>query len=255
MGHAVTLGVSRVRDGSTWFAVFFVLLLHAVFLLWLLASRWGEPIRAAVSQMVLVEIKDAPNPAITARGRNGLISPKAETMPSASRAQSAPAQHRRPDPELDREAKIVTPNGVEAPGSSDFARQPASPVTANDGNGAGSTSGPEALTGGGGVRPHIRFRAPEVRRRWRPDYPLDAFQARKEGVVDVMVTVAADASVKEAHVYQSSGTPSLDQAAVDAIKRYLFKAAMRDGKPTQAQAIVTIEWSILASGASYSKAK
>jgi len=70
-----------------------------------------------------------------------------------------------------------------------------------------------------------------------------------------MVTVAADASVKEAHVYQSSGTPSLDQAAVDAIKRYLFKAAMRDDKPTEAQAIVTIEWSILASGASYSKAK
>ena len=65
-----------------------------------------------------------------------------------------------------------------------------------------------------------------------------------------MVTIGADASVRDAHVYQSSGNASLDAAAVEAVRRYMFRPARRDREIVEAQAVVTIDWQILGSGAS-----
>lgn len=53
-----------------------------------------------------------------------------------------------------------------------------------------------------------------------------------------VVTIGADNSVKDAHVYQSSGTESLDIAA------------RRGDEIVEAQSIVTIDWAILANGVS-----
>ncbi|MFC5490860.1 energy transducer TonB [Dokdonella soli] len=77
-----------------------------------------------------------------------------------------------------------------------------------------------------------------------PNYPADAFRAHQQGTVDVIVTVSASGEPVEAHVYQSSGTASLDSAAVAAVKAWTFRAAERNGNATEAQAIVTIDWSI-----------
>jgi len=88
------------------------------------------------------------------------------------------------------------------------------------------------------------------RRALRPDYPLDAYQARQQGSVDVMVTIGADARVHEAHVYKSSGIESLDLASIEAVHRYEFRAAKRGDALVEAQALVTIDWVILESGAS-----
>ena len=65
-----------------------------------------------------------------------------------------------------------------------------------------------------------------------------------------VVTIGADNSVKDAHVYQSSGTESLDIAAVNAVRRYQFRAARRGDEIVEAQSIVTIDWAILANGVS-----
>ena len=45
-------------------------------------------------------------------------------------------------------------------------------------------------------------------------------------------------------VNRSSGSASLDQASLDAVKHYTFSAAHKGGQPIEAQANVAFEWSI-----------
>jgi len=85
---------------------------------------------------------------------------------------------------------------------------------------------------------------PHVTHHWRPPYPAAAYEAHEEGEAEVQVTIAADGSLKGARVNQSSGSASLDQASLDAVKRYTFSAAHKGGQPIEAQANVTLEWSI-----------
>jgi TonB family protein len=58
-----------------------------------------------------------------------------------------------------------------------------------------------------------------------PLYPAEALAARLTGRVVLHAKVAADGRVLDARVYRSSGTPSLDAAAVAAVKRWLFTPA------------------------------
>jgi len=85
---------------------------------------------------------------------------------------------------------------------------------------------------------------PRVTHHWRPPYPAVAYEGHEEGEAEVRVTIAADGSLKEAQLNRSSGSESLDQASLDAVKRYAFSAAKKGGQPIEAQANVALEWSI-----------
>ena len=56
-------------------------------------------------------------------------------------------------------------------------------------------------------------------------------EAGLEGVVWVKALVGSDGSVRDAVVYKSSGTPSLDEAAVAAAPACKFKPAIQNGSP------------------------
>jgi len=88
------------------------------------------------------------------------------------------------------------------------------------------------------------FVPPRVTHHWRPPYPQQAYEAHEEGESEVLVTIAADGSLKDAHVNRSSGSEALDQASLDAVKRYEFNAAQKGGVPIEAQANVAFEWTI-----------
>jgi protein TonB len=88
------------------------------------------------------------------------------------------------------------------------------------------------------------FVPPRVTHRWRPPYPAQAYEAHEEGEAEVLVTIAADGSLKDARISRSSGSESLDQASLDAVKRYAFDAAQKGGVPIEAQANVDFEWTI-----------
>lgn len=64
-----------------------------------------------------------------------------------------------------------------------------------------------------------------------PAYPRLAEQAGLTGRVLVKALVGKDGSVKDAAVYKSSGTPSLDEAAVAAAHKCKFKPAIQNGRP------------------------
>lgn len=64
-------------------------------------------------------------------------------------------------------------------------------------------------------------------------YPAAARMKRHEGVVRLRILVAADGSVADIAIAQSSGFDSLDNAAVEVIRRWRFRAPTRDGVPQE----------------------
>jgi protein TonB len=64
-----------------------------------------------------------------------------------------------------------------------------------------------------------------------PGYPRLAEQAGLEGLVWVKALVGSDGNVKDAVVYKTSGTPSLDEAALAAAPKCKFKPAIQNGRP------------------------
>lgn len=75
-----------------------------------------------------------------------------------------------------------------------------------------------------------------------PDYPREALNRGIGGIVRVRAVVAADGSVERMEVAESSGNRHLDRAAMDAVRRWKFKPAMRGGQPVSAEVIVPLEF-------------
>jgi TonB family protein len=68
------------------------------------------------------------------------------------------------------------------------------------------------------------------RRLIPPNYPEASLKAKEQGTVVLKVRVLADGTPAEVVVDKSTATPALDQAAIDAVKRWRFNPAMQDGK-------------------------
>ena len=62
------------------------------------------------------------------------------------------------------------------------------------------------------------------------------------GTVQVRVTVAADGSVDRLALAQTSGNRELDRAALEAVRRWRFQPATRDGQPVVAEVIVPLDF-------------
>ena len=72
---------------------------------------------------------------------------------------------------------------------------------------------------------------PEMIHEATEPYPRLAQQAGIEGVVWVSVLVTRDGNVREAKVLKSSGTPSLDEAAVKVALKCTWKPGIQNGRP------------------------
>lgn len=134
-----------------------------------------------------------------------------------------------------------------APADGDRKEAMPPPVAVVADRASGGQSGPivrGAATSNAGAGAMRVFVPPKVTHRWRPPYPAQAYEAHEEGEAEVLVTIAADGSLKAAHINRSSGSESLDQASLDAVKRYAFNAAQKGGVPIEAQANVAFEWTI-----------
>lgn len=63
-----------------------------------------------------------------------------------------------------------------------------------------------------------------------PVYPREAALRREQGTVVVLIRVSPMGLAEGAEVVASSGHPSLDQAAVNAVLTWRFRPAVRDGR-------------------------
>ncbi|MFN7965753.1 MAG: energy transducer TonB [Acidobacteriota bacterium] len=81
---------------------------------------------------------------------------------------------------------------------------------------------------------------PEVIQKVEPDYPLDAREQRLEGKVILQIVVREDGSVTDVKVLRS--IELLDQAAVEAVRQWRYKPAMKAGRPVPAYVTVTVNF-------------
>lgn len=77
-----------------------------------------------------------------------------------------------------------------------------------------------------------------------PNYPREALAAGIEGRVMLRVTIEADGAVGAARVSTSSGSASLDDAALAAIRSWRFEPARRGGEAVPYEVIVPIRFAI-----------
>lgn len=66
-----------------------------------------------------------------------------------------------------------------------------------------------------------------------PDYPIQAARNQTSGYAVVEFTVAADGSIVDPHVVDSSPRHVFDNAAMQAVRKSKFKPALKDGEPVK----------------------
>jgi protein TonB len=79
-----------------------------------------------------------------------------------------------------------------------------------------------------------------------PVYPPAAKHERVEGKVVLDLVVGVDGDVAGTNVVGSN--PVFDGAAVEAVKRWKYRPATRDGRPVEVVLTVTVEFSLDARG-------
>ena len=182
--------------------------------------------------------------------------PSAPTSPPAPQAQAdvAPgAQPQRSTP-AGSDGGGAAPGGVGGAGST--AGRGGGP-RGSEANGAPSDeAGPRATPRGSAPSPVPRLTPPRVLTSAGADYPLDAFRLTvrrqdlgsalavdaAEGTVGVRALVLAAGTVTRVDVTVSSGSAALDRAATEAVKRWLFAPATRDGVPIDAYVTLRIRY-------------
>jgi protein TonB len=83
---------------------------------------------------------------------------------------------------------------------------------------------------------------PALMKEVKPQYTAEAREKKIQGVVELEAVVLEDGTVGDVNVTKSlDQTYGLDQAAVDALKRWLFKPGQKDGKAVRV--LVAVEMS------------
>lgn len=77
-----------------------------------------------------------------------------------------------------------------------------------------------------------------------PKYPPQAVRQHVTGRVMLKVLVAADGTAQEVTVEKSSGSRLLDQAAIAAVKTWMFNPGQKGGRPASGYALVPIEFNL-----------
>lgn len=80
-------------------------------------------------------------------------------------------------------------------------------------------------------------------KRAPPSYPTAALRANQSGWVLVGFTVTADGRTTDVHVVDAQPRHVFDRAATEAVSRYRFTPAMRDGNPVESVSQQRIEFS------------
>jgi TonB family protein len=79
-------------------------------------------------------------------------------------------------------------------------------------------------------------------KRVAPVYPELAKAARVQGIVHLAVTIAKDGTIQE--VQPLSGPPLLIQAAVDAVKQWVYRPTLLNGQPIQVEATLDVNFTL-----------
>ncbi|MGD0648087.1 MAG: energy transducer TonB [Acidobacteriaceae bacterium] len=112
------------------------------------------------------------------------------------------------------------------------------------GNGSGIGPGSGGNTGGGPMHIGGGVSKPVVLYQVEPEFSEEARKAKFSGNVEVYLWVDPDGKPSHIRVVRGVGM-GLDEKAVEAVRQYRFKPAMKDGKPVQVDLYVDVNFQIL----------
>ncbi len=112
------------------------------------------------------------------------------------------------------------------------------------GNGSGIGPGSGGNIGGGVMHIGGGVSKPIVLYQVEPEFSEEARKAKFSGNVEVYLWVDTDGKPSHIRVVRGVGM-GLDEKAVEAVRQYRFKPAMKDGKPVQVDLYVDVNFQIL----------
>lgn len=77
-----------------------------------------------------------------------------------------------------------------------------------------------------------------------PPYPAASKHKKETGTVVVRVVISEQGTVMDASIRQSSGFSALDEAALNAVRRYRFSPTIRDGRPVIASGSIAMPFTL-----------
>jgi protein TonB len=123
-------------------------------------------------------------------------------------------------------------------------------IGAGSNGGVGSGHGPGVGPGSGGNMGGGIFRvgggisAPQLIHRVDPEYSEEARKAKHQGTVELYVEIEADGVAHRIEVRRGLGL-GLDEKAIEAVRQWRFKPALKNGKPVTVGAMVTVHFRLL----------
>ncbi|HYE26377.1 MAG TPA: energy transducer TonB [Clostridia bacterium] len=120
-------------------------------------------------------------------------------------------------------------------------------IGSGSGGGIGSGTGPGVGPGRGGGMGGGVFRvgggvsAPRALDTPDPEYSEEARKAKYQGTVVLWLIVGPDGNPRDVKIARSLGM-GLDQKAIEAVRRWKFEPAMKDGKPVAVQINVEVNF-------------
>jgi TonB family protein len=111
-------------------------------------------------------------------------------------------------------------------------------VGSGKGVGAGGSFGGGVYRAGGGVS------MPSIIRKIEPEYSEEARKAKWQGTVQLSVVIDETGHARDFKVSKSLGL-GLDQKAMEAVAKWLFKPGMKDGKPVAVFATIEVTFHLL----------
>lgn len=199
-------------------------------------------------------------------GKHELTPPSLGQLPRAADKQLVPPDPeppKNPQPELIVDPTIVAPqiaelrsinllnigdpNGVLGPPSAGPGDNGGIGTGRNGGvgrgDGPGAGDGHDGGIGGGGNHNGGGVTGPKLIYRVDPEYSEEARKARFEGVVILEAIVRRDGGVDLVRVIRSVGL-GLDECAVDAVKKWRFRPATKNGAPVDMPLKVEVSFNI-----------
>jgi protein TonB len=268
------------KTGATWSSVVHALMLAA--LLAVSWASWKTAQSAAQQQPVpqqvtliapppdqYMPVSSKKNDTLSGGGGGGdrdkLQAPKGRLPKFAMQQLTPPAMViRNNNPKLTAEPTVVMPPQVKLPLAANMpnlgdplSKLPAGPPSNGTGSGGGIGSGHGGGVGsgeGGGVGPGMGggygggvFRvgggvsAPKVIDAPDPDYSEEARKAKYQGTCILWLIVGPDGRPRDIKIARQLGM-GLDQKAIEAVRRWKFEPALKDGRPVAVQINVEVNF-------------
>jgi len=191
-----------------------------------------------------LELSNDPSPVDVSLVASAPEPAPAEPAPTPPMPEPAPPPEPTPEMSTPPPAPLPTPSVEVAPAPEH--PQPAPPPRIREVKPRRIISTvPPAMQGGG----HPGTNGPvDVVARYRsnpkPEYPGEAKRLHQEGVVLLSVEVSAGGLATDVTLKRSSGFPMLDQAAIQAVKRWTFEPARAASFPVASRVDVPVRFSL-----------